>query len=97
VSLNSLHLTARIAALQAMRYTPAGVPVLEMVLSHSSQAQELGGTREVNLSLSAVAFGAHAERLIKQAVGSEWRFEGFLADARRGKSVVFHIQEFLQD
>ena len=97
MSLNSLHLTACIASLQAMRYTPAGVPVLEMVLSHASQAQELGGVREVNLGINAVAFGSHAERLIKQAVGSEWSFKGFLADARRGKSVVFHIQEFVQN
>jgi primosomal replication protein N len=47
--------------------------------------------------IKAVAFGSQAERLAAQAIGSEWRFKGFLANARQGKTVVFHIQDFLQD
>jgi primosomal replication protein N len=47
--------------------------------------------------VKAVAFGTLAERLAKQVIGSVWRFNGFLANARQGKSVVFHIQDFLQD
>jgi primosomal replication protein N len=47
--------------------------------------------------MKAVAFGTLAERLAKQAVGSVWQFSGFMANARQGKSVVFHIQEFLQN
>jgi primosomal replication protein N len=47
--------------------------------------------------MKAVAFGAMAERLVKQAIGSAWRFNGFLATPRNGKHVVFHIQEFQQD
>jgi primosomal replication protein N len=38
-----------------------------------------------------------AERLAKQAVGSVWTFQGFLATPRQGKSVVLHVQEFQQD
>ena len=97
MSSNLLNLSASIAALQAMRYTPAGVPVLELSLAHASQCQQLGALRTVSLTLNAVAFGSDAERLIKQPVGSLWQFSGFLADARRGKSVVFHIQAFVQD
>jgi primosomal replication protein N len=47
--------------------------------------------------VKAVAFGTLAERLAKQAIGSVWKFNGFLANARQSKSLVFHIQEFLQD
>jgi primosomal replication protein N len=47
--------------------------------------------------VKAVAFGALAERLAKQAIGSSWKFNGFLANARQGKAVVFHIQELSQD
>jgi primosomal replication protein N len=47
--------------------------------------------------MKAVAFGAMAERLVKQVIGSAWRFNGFLATPRNGKHVVFHIQEFQQD
>jgi len=79
-----------------MRYTPAGMPALNCRLEHESQVQEAGGIRTVKMTIKAVAFGSDAERLAKQAVGSNWNFKGFLANARQGKSVVFHIQDFLQ-
>ena len=80
-----------------MRYTPAGLPALNLRLEHESVVQEAGSSRTVKVVVKAVAFGTLAERLARQAVGSVWRFSGFLANARQGKSVVFHIQEFLQD
>ena len=80
-----------------MRYTPAGLPALNLRLEHESQQTEAGGTRTVKVALKAVAFGALAERLSRQAIGSVWKFQGFMANALKGKSVVFHIQEFLQD
>ena len=93
---NSLELNAVIAEVEAMRYTPAGIPALNCRLEHASQIQEAGGIRTVNVVIKAVAFGSQAERLAKQAVGSLWNFKGFLANARQGKSVVFHIQDFSQ-
>jgi primosomal replication protein N len=38
-----------------------------------------------------------AETLGRQAIGSTWRFTGFLAAPRNGKHPVFHIQNFQQD
>ncbi|MEY4758198.1 MAG: hypothetical protein RJA34_3096 [Pseudomonadota bacterium] len=80
-----------------MRYTPAGLPALNLVLEHASKAEEAGQIRQVKLQIKAIAVGSVAERLVKQAVGSQWSFSGFLASARNVKSVVFHIQDFLQD
>ncbi len=94
---NQLVLTACIAELDALRYTPAGLPALNMRLEHESGVQEAGQTRQVKAAIKAVAFGAIAERVVKQAIGSVWRFNGFLATPRNGKHVVFHIQEFQQD
>ena len=94
---NQLVLTAAIAELDALRYTPAGLPALNMRLEHESEVQEAGQARQVKATMKAVAFGAVAERLVKQAIGSTWRFNGFLATPRNGKYVVFHIQEFQQD
>lgn len=94
---NQLVLTAAIAELSALRYTPAGVPALDLRLEHESLLQEAGQDRQVKASAKAVAFGALAERLAKQAIGSSWRFQGFVATPRNGKSLVFHIQEFSQD
>jgi len=97
VHANSLVLSACIAEVETLRYTPAGLPALNLQLEHESEVTEAGGPRTVKVVVKAVAFGALAERLAKQAIGSVWRFNGFLANARQGKSVVFHIQEFLQD
>ncbi len=91
---NCLELAAHIVEAEALRYTPAGVPALNLKLENESEEQEAGQTRQVKVSLKSVALGAVAERLVKQAIGSHWQFKGFLATPRNGKGVVFHIQEF---
>jgi primosomal replication protein N len=97
VRANTLVLGACIAEAEAMRYTPAGLPALNLKLEHESDVQEASQIRQVKAALKAVAFGSVAERLVKQAIGSVWRFTGFLATPKNGKNVVFHIQEFSQD
>jgi len=96
-SANLLDLTACIAEVAPMRYTPAGLPALNLRLEHESSVLEAGQPRQVKADVKAVAFGANAERLAKQAIGSVWRFSGFVTTPLRGKSLVFHIQEFRQD
>ncbi|WP_137896671.1 primosomal replication protein N [Ramlibacter sp. 2FC] len=95
--MNRVELTACIAELNALRYTPAGLPALDLRLEHESSTEEAGQARQVKAALKAVALGAMAERIGRQAVGSVWRFTGFLATPRNGKHVVLHIQEFQQD
>ena len=97
VAINQTILTACIAEVEPLRYTPAGLPALNLRLEHASEIQEAGQTRQVKAVLKSVAFGVMAERLVKQAIGSVWQFNGFLATPRNGKSVVFHIQEISQD
>ena len=94
---NTLEITATIDQAQALRFTPAGVPALNLVLEHRSEMQEVGVKRQVTTSLKAMAFGAVAETLAKQDIGSQWKFEGFLANASRSRSVVLHIQSFSPD
>ena len=95
--LNHLVLAASIAEVDHLRYTPAGLPALNLRLLHESEIDEAGQTRQVKAQMKAVAFGAVAERLARQEMGSSWRFNGFLATPRNGKQIVFHIQEFQQD
>lgn len=92
--MNHLMLTAVIAELKALRYTPAGLPAQDLVLDHESEIEEAGQNRQVKATLRAVAFGAVAERLRKQAVGSSWRFAGFVTNQRAGRGLVLHVQEF---
>ena len=90
-------LTACIAEVQPLRYTPSGLPALDIRLEHESLQREAGADRQVKASVKALAFGALAERLARQALGSVWRFQGFLATGRGGKGLVFHIQDIQQD
>ena len=91
--MNQVRLTARIAEASPLRYTPFGTPALNLVLEHESEVVEAGLTRQVKLTVRAVAFGALAETSAKAELGKSQLFTGFLINARTSKSIVFHIQE----
>jgi primosomal replication protein N len=91
---NQFQLSAVVVQVQSLRYTPAGIPALNIVLEHGSEIVEMGTPRQVKLQLRAVAFGAQAEVLSRQGLDSTCQFHGFLTNARNGKGVVFHIQDF---
>jgi primosomal replication protein N len=91
---NQLVLSACIAEAKALRYTPAGLPAIDLQLEHESQMQEAGQPRQVKAGIRAVAFGTLAETLGRQPIGSRWTFTGFLATPRTGKHAVLHIQQF---
>ena len=95
--MNQTLLTARISEISALRHTPAGIPAIDLLLEHESEQAEAGSTRQVAMAMKAVAFGAVAEALAAQKMGSQWRFDGFLAAARGGKHPVLHIQSFVPD
>ncbi|MEO8653611.1 MAG: primosomal replication protein N [Ramlibacter sp.] len=92
--MNQLILNAGIAEASALRYTPAGLPALDLRLEHESELSEAGQMRQVKVAIKAVAFGGVAETLRQQVIGSSWRFTGFLATPRNGKHPVLHIQSF---
>ena len=96
-AVNQLLLTACVAELGILRFTPAGLPALDLKLEHESTVMEAGKPRQVKAALKAVAFGAVAERLARQAMGSLWRFQGFLATSGTAKHPVLHVQDFQQD
>jgi primosomal replication protein N len=91
---NQLLVTAAIAHLYPLRYTPIGLPAVDMVLMHESQVKQLKHMRQVKLELRATAFGSQAEQLAQQALGTHLRFSGFLTNSRNGKGVVLQIQDF---
>ena len=95
--MNRVELSARIAEAKALRYTPAGLPALDLMLDHESEASEAGQVRQVKVEVKAVAFGSQAETLSRQPIGSQWIFCGFLATPRNGKHPRLHIQSFQQD
>jgi len=89
---NQLSLLARIETIQPLRYTPAGLPVLEMALHHESVVEQAGQPRQVAFALSAVAIGDIALLLNQKALGSTQQFTGFMAPLRKGTSrLVLHV------
>lgn len=92
--MNRFVLQACVLEIGALRYTPAGIPVADVLLQHESQQTESGQLRTVKLQLKAIGFGSVAERLGPLTLGVDLEFEGFLTQARVGKGVVLHIQDF---
>ena len=90
--MNHVELTACIAELSPLRYTPAGIPAVNIILEHESEIVEADVARKVKLTVKAVAFGALAEQTAGLAWGKAFRFTGFLVNARASKGVVFHLQ-----
>ena len=89
-------LRASVVEASPLRHTPAGLPALDLGLEHESEVTEAGQLRQVRVAIKAVAFGSVAETLRQQAIGSSWKFTGFLATPRNGKHPVLHIQSFQQ-
>ncbi|MCW5652681.1 primosomal replication protein N [Hydrogenophaga sp.] len=92
--MNQFQLSAVVVQVQSLRYTPAGIPAVNLVLEHESQIVEMDTPRQVKVQLRAIAFGAQAEILSRQGLEAVCEFHGFLTNARNGKGVVFHIQDF---
>ncbi|WP_211296578.1 primosomal replication protein N [Neisseria iguanae] len=89
---NLIRLTAQLAEIGTLRYTPAGIPVLDIVLKHESWQEENGQKCLVKFDMPARILGKHAE---------EWQYrqdmmveaEGFLAQrSQRFPRPILRIQ-----
>jgi primosomal replication protein N len=91
---NRLVLAARLVERRAMRYTPAGLPALDFELKHESELSEDGQQRKVSVQIRSVAIGRVAHPLAAMELGSAGIFAGFLASARNGRGLLFHVTDF---
>jgi primosomal replication protein N len=80
-----------------VRYTPAGLPALDMVLKHGSTVTEDGQPRQVTMEIKAVAIGSITRQLGAVELGSNGDFAGFLATARNGRGLLFHVTSIAVD
>jgi primosomal replication protein N len=90
---NRLLLSARLIERQALRYTPAGLPALDLLLLHESEQSQEGQVRKVKVEVRARAIGSVVRPAAALAIGGEADFAGFLGSQRNGRGTVFHIQE----
>lgn len=93
--MNRVELAGTIVECLPLRYTPAGIAVIDLVLEHASVVTEAGSQRSLSLRMPARSIGAPAVALAATAIGSTIRAFGFLArKSHRSKSILFHIQHF---
>jgi primosomal replication protein N len=83
-------LRARIIERGAQRYTPAGLPAIDLVLRHEGSNVEARSGRQVMVEVKAKAIGAELLEALR-SIDGDADFTGFLASARNGRGVVFHL------
>ena len=94
VQANRVTIAGRLIELDALRYTPAGVPVLKFRLQHDSVQTEAGGERKVSCEIAAVAFEREAKLLAAAKLGSNVKVTGFLAArSRSSRTLMLHATE----
>ena len=91
--MNRLVLTAAVVERGALRYTPAGLPALDLSLRHESQVTQNGMPRQVSMEIKARAVGDITKAAHVLALGTPATFAGFLGATRNGKGIVFHVTE----
>ncbi len=92
--MNRLVLTAQLVERAAVRYTPAGLPALDLSLKHESEVSQDGTPRKVSMEIRARVIGDEITRRMAQLeIGSTHGFAGFLGSQRNGRGVVFHVTE----
>jgi primosomal replication protein N len=89
--MNRWVLEAQLAERAAVRYTPAGLPALDVMLKHRSEVSQDGQARRVEFTTRAVAIGAIVQQLQGMALNQPAVFAGFLSASRNGRGILFHI------
>ena len=92
---NRVTISGRLVERDTLRYTPAGIPMLNARLEHSSECVEADRPRSVELELPVVFAGKLAESADRLAVGRELTLAGFLAPRRKAsKTLVLHVTAY---
>jgi len=92
---NRLTITGRIVERAALRYTPAGVAIVNFTIAHESRQIEAGGERDVKLELQCLAVEQEARLIAAAPLGTGIRVTGFLAPkGRSSRLTILHTQTF---
>ena len=75
---NEVVIDGRLLKRGTLRYTPAGIPALNLMIVHQSIQIEAGGRREARCEVDAVVIGDLAVTLSKQKLNQPLQFSGFL-------------------
>lgn len=94
---NQLTICGKINKIGALRYTPAGVAVIEFGISHTSNQIEAGKPRKVSCDISAVALAQIAAIISEITPGTLVKLTGFLAKkSQMSLQLVLHVDNVVQ-
>ncbi|PIQ14255.1 MAG: primosomal replication protein N [Hydrogenophilales bacterium CG_4_9_14_3_um_filter_59_35] len=89
---NQVVLTGRIAEMNALRYTPAGLPLMAFRISHVSEQIEAGFKRKAECEIAAIMMGDPAKTVAGWKVGDSIKAAGFLAKkSQHSQQLVLHL------
>ena len=90
--MNKLALQAEVVNIAPLRYTPAGIPLLSVVLHHVSEQVEANMKRKVECEVNAVILGDLAKSNLQ--IGTHIQATGFLAKrSLKSTQLVMHINQ----
>lgn len=76
----------------ALRYTPAGIPILNFSIHHAAEQIEAAQTRQVEFEIPCVATEEQARLIAGAPLGIRLNVSGFLAaKGRSSKQLTLHI------
>ena len=91
---NEVALSGELAAVEPLRYTPAGIPLLSFRLTHRSRQTEAGLKRQVECEMGGVAMAEVAVAMSRLRPGQAVRVSGFLNRKNRlSAQLILHVTE----
>lgn len=91
--MNRTVLSGKVIGREALRYTPAGLPVLQFQLSHDETLIEAGLERQVVFEISVLLLGDLASMYQYLSINTELEIEGFIAPTRKNAArMALHAQ-----
>jgi primosomal replication protein N len=92
VNCNQVALDARLLKRSALRYTPAGIPAIDLLIGHKSIQIEAGVRREARCEVEAVAIGDVAVKLSAEKLNQPLQISGFLTQRSvKDRKLVLHV------
>ena len=89
--MNRVTLIANLLEHKLLRYTPAGIPALDMLLEHEADSKD---GHDATIQVQAAAFGMNAEVIAKTELGSQLKIDGFLRHSAKSKKIIIQINTF---
>jgi primosomal replication protein N len=95
VSENRISLSGIVVEREALRHTPAGIPILSFRIEHASTQIENSVPRQVEVEIDAMAVGMVAQQMNHLRTGQRVGVQGFLAKrSRQSSRVILHVNQF---